>query len=79
MEIVRNSDLCSGCRTCQLVCSFHHTGSFWPDRSSIKVSRNPQNGVLQWCIDSTCDGCKDEEEALCVKYCAYQAIRVIEK
>ncbi len=75
MEIIRNPSLCYGCRTCQLICSFHHTGGFWPDRSSIDVLRNPQTGVIKWSIDSTCDECKSEKEPLCIKYCAYKAIR----
>jgi len=75
MEIIRNPSLCYGCRTCQIACSFHHTGSFWPDRSSIDVLRNPQTGVIKWSIDSTCDECKSEKEPLCTKYCTYKAIR----
>jgi len=79
MEIMIDIDLCYGCKTCQLVCSFHHTGTFWPDRSSISVFRNPQNGIVKWSIDSTCDGCKGENEPLCVKYCVYKAIRIVKK
>jgi len=77
-RIVRNATLCYGCRACQLACSFHQTGSFWPERSSIQVSRNPQNGLVQWAMSSTCDGCKAEEVPLCVKYCSYQALKEAE-
>jgi len=76
MRIVWNPALCYGCKTCQLICSFHHTGSFWPDRSSIKVTRNPQNGVIRWSIDSTCDRCS-KNGPQCVKYCALHAINVM--
>ena len=72
--VARNAALCYGCKTCQLVCSFHHTGSFWPERSSIQVSRNPQTGVVRWTIDKTCDHCGREEQALCVRYCSYNAL-----
>jgi Fe-S-cluster-containing hydrogenase component 2 len=74
-RIVRNAPLCYGCKICQLVCSLHHTGSFWPERSSIQVSRNPQTGVVRWTIDKTCDRCKSEGEPLCVKSCAYAALK----
>lgn len=41
MNIVRDSNLCyTGCKTCQLVSSFHYAKVFWPDQSSISVSRN---------------------------------------
>ena len=74
MKIIRDTNLCYACKTCQLVCSFHHTKTFWPDQSSIFVSRNPQNGIIKWRIKTTCDGCLNEVEPLCVKYCVYGAI-----
>ena len=76
-RIVRRADFCYGCKTCQLVCSLHHTGSFWPERSSIQVFRNPQTGVVRWSIDETCDRCRREEQPLCVKYCSYQALQKV--
>lgn len=74
-HIVRNPALCFGCKNCQLVCSLHLTGSFWPERSSIQVSRNPRAGVVRWTIDESCDRCRQEEEPLCVRYCSYHALR----
>jgi len=77
MKITIDSSLCYSCKTCQLACSFHHTKAFWPEQSSISVSRNPQNGVIKWCIDSTCDGCMNEAVPLCIKYCVYGAISAV--
>ena len=74
-HIARNAALCYGCKNCQLVCSLHLTGSFWPERSSIQVSRNPQTGVVRWTIDESCDRCPHEEEPLCIRYCAYHALK----
>jgi Fe-S-cluster-containing hydrogenase component 2 len=76
-RIARNASLCYGCKICQLVCSFHHTGSFWPERSSIQVFRNPQTGMVRWNLDKTCDQCGCEEQPLCVKYCSYEALRKV--
>ncbi len=76
-RIIRRAALCYGCKTCQLVCSLHLTGSFWPERSSIQVSRNPQTGVVRWSIDKTCDGCGREEQPQCVKYCSYEALQKV--
>jgi Fe-S-cluster-containing hydrogenase component 2 len=74
-RIGRNAALCYGCKICQLVCSFHHTGSFWPERSSIQVFRNPQTGIVRWSIDKTCDQCGCEEQPLCVRFCSYEALK----
>jgi len=79
MKIIRNSDLCYACKTCQLACSFHHTKTFWPERSSIIISRNPQDGTIKWRMNATCDKCVDEEESLCVKYCIYGALQVVKE
>lgn len=67
---------CYGCRACQLICSFHHTGEFNPDKGSIKVTRNYVDGTITWSLDSTCDGCVNEKAPLCIKYCAYNAIEL---
>ena len=79
MKIIRNSKLCYACKICQLACSFHHTKSFWPDRSSINVSRDPQRGTIKWSIKSTCDKCANEKEPLCIKYCTYGALQIENK
>ena len=77
MKIVRNGNLCYACKTCQLACSFHHTKTFWLERSSITVSRNPQDGTIKWRMDATCDKCIGEEGLLCVKYCMYGALQIL--
>ncbi|PIE64869.1 MAG: hypothetical protein CSA26_05930 [Desulfobacterales bacterium] len=65
---------CYCCKTCQLICSYHHTGSFWPAKSSIDVYRNPQDGYLRWSVDNSCDNCAGEEDFLCAKHCVYFAL-----
>jgi Fe-S-cluster-containing hydrogenase component 2 len=73
--IVRTPDLCFGCRTCELACSFHQTGAFAPEQSSIRVTRSNQTGVITWRVDSSCDGCMEEDRPLCIQYCSYGALR----
>lgn len=77
MIIIRNTDACYGCRACQLICGYHQTGKFDPEKSSIKVNRDYKSSVIRWAIDSTCDGCKNEDEPLCVRYCVYGAIKLL--
>lgn len=73
--VIHNHNKCYACKACQIICSYHHNGSFWPEKSSIWVSRNPQDGEIFWNIDSTCDGCKNETKPLCVKFCIYGAMK----
>ena len=63
------SDLCTGCRSCEVACSFHHTRSFSPARSSITVSRDYSTGEIWLTFNLSCDHCINEEEPLCIKFC----------
>lgn len=35
--IARNYENCSGCRKCEVACSFHHEGKIWPEASRVRV------------------------------------------
>lgn len=74
MKIFRKTKGCYGCKCCQLICGFHHTGAFDPSASSIHVQRDYVGGVITWSIDTTCDDCAGEPEPLCAQYCAYGII-----
>ena len=67
---------CTGCRMCELACSFHHKSVFSPELSSIKVSRNNRTGEIQIFLDSTCDLCQ-EEDLQCVKVCCFGALKKV--
>jgi Fe-S-cluster-containing hydrogenase component 2 len=67
---------CGGCKTCEIACSFKHTGEFKPTVSSIKIL-DKEDG-LGFCVclidggtekDNVCDGCKDLDEPICLQYC----------
>ena len=68
---------CGGCSTCEIACSYRHTGIFKPSLSSIKIidRENNEPGFKVLLIESTgedgiaCDGCKDYEEPFCVEIC----------
>jgi len=77
VKIVGDSVACRGCRVCELACSLHHKGYFAPEAASIKVYRDNQNGEVRLSIDSTCDVCRGKHQPLCVKYCAYGALRKV--
>jgi Fe-S-cluster-containing hydrogenase component 2 len=76
MEFFRNPQACYGCRACELICSFHHQGSFLLGGGSIEVSKDHRTGEIRWSVNSTCDSCKNEDLPLCVRYCAYDALTI---
>ena len=77
MKILTDTEACYGCRICELACSFHHNSTFSPDTSSIKVSRDNQNGEIKLFVDSSCDLCKGKARPLCVEYCVYGALQEV--
>jgi Fe-S-cluster-containing hydrogenase component 2 len=67
---------CGGCRTCEMACSFHHTGEFNPSISSIRIVEIAgQEGFLIHLEEKPdgptrmCDGCKGLSVPLCMQYC----------
>jgi len=67
---------CGGCRTCELACSFKHTGFFTHTASSLLVlDKQDHRGYQIRFLDSAegsrpaCDGCQELDEPLCVQYC----------
>jgi len=79
LPIVANSKACTGCRVCELMCSFHHKGVFSPDSSSIRVLSNYRTGMSELSIDSTCDSCRGEEQPLCISYCVFGVLREVKR
>lgn len=67
---------CSGCRICELACSYHHSNHkyFNPKISSLTVERNNERGTITVRVEPTCDHCINETQQLCVKYCSYGAL-----
>jgi len=67
---------CGACRTCEIACSFHHTGEFKPSVSSIKIAerKDGQGCTIQLLNEDdgsrkACDACQGLEEPLCIQYC----------
>ena len=67
---------CGGCRTCEMVCSFHHTGEYNPSVSSIKILENEgKAGYVVLLLEKSgldgfvCDQCRGLARPLCVKVC----------
>ncbi len=69
--IVRDYIKCSGCRRCELACSMHHEGWWWPEASRIRVFM-PFPGVE---VPHFCAQCDDYP---CVASCPVEALSVDE-
>ena len=75
MAVIVNTETCTGCRACELACSFHHRKVFHRNVSSIQVKRNEKEGIFTIFLyrepedgHLACEGC-DEGEQFCVSYC----------
>ena len=70
--LVFDPDLCVGCRTCEAICSLHHTGTINPARSLRRVIAFPGGIFVPM-------GCLQCEDPLCMKVCPVNAITKDEK
>lgn len=56
---------CTGCKTCEVVCSLQHYGECSPEKSAIRVVRREKNGLV-FALPLVCQQC---EPAPCIKAC----------
>lgn len=61
--LVVSPDKCIGCRSCELACSFGHTGEFNPKNSAVTVIAFDEAALA---VPVMCMQCED---AFCVKVC----------
>jgi Fe-S-cluster-containing hydrogenase component 2 len=66
--VVPDVDMCTGCRTCQMVCSLSHEGECNPRLARLQVYRDRHKGVD---IPIICQHC---ENAPCKAVCPTHAI-----
>lgn len=76
MTMKQDMPSCGGCRTCEMVCSFHHTGEYSPSVSSIRILEKENGaGFLIELIEQSgpdgfaCDHCRGLDQPLCLKVC----------
>ena len=67
--LVIDSEKCTGCRKCELVCSVFHTGSYDPERSRIKVLKWEHVGYY---LPVSCQNC---DHASCAEVCPTRACK----
>lgn len=69
-KISINEENCTGCRICQMICSWANGGSFQPGRSYVKVeSKDSAENNFRIEIEQGCKRC-----GLCAVYCVGKAL-----
>lgn len=67
-KLLFNSELCTGCRACELACSFHFENLFAPSKSRIRVVRIDEEGI------DVPVGCEHCDDAVCMLVCPVKAL-----
>jgi carbon-monoxide dehydrogenase iron sulfur subunit len=68
--IAVNHEPCTGCKTCEILCSLYHFGECNPVKSAIHVIRRERGGLV-FCLPLVCLQC---EPAPCIQACPTDAI-----
>ena len=68
--IIINTEMCTGCRMCEISCALRHTHECNPERSRIRVMINEAEGPAAF-VASTCMQC---EIAMCELVCPTGAV-----
>ena len=72
-SLVANPHACTGCRTCEAVCSLIKTGSISPEMARLRIERHPFEGEF---FQRICRQCSVPD---CLNACPIGAIRISEK
>ena len=71
--MIVDTDNCSGCRICELICSMVKFGEYNPHKSHIKLIRNREMDVNIIATDSQCDFC-----GTCIQWCPHDALTIVD-
>ncbi len=71
---VKNVLRCTGCMTCEIICSFVHEGECRPALSKIKVYREPFTGETKIKVENDCDLCGGKVE--CIRWCPVGVLKL---
>jgi Fe-S-cluster-containing dehydrogenase component len=72
--LIFDADKCTGCKMCQLACSYVKHGEFNPNKSCIQVMKNKEMDVNIVALDTKCDFC-----GKCIEWCLPQAIKLVDR
>ncbi len=60
-RIVIQAEKCAGCRQCEMVCSYHHTGEFSPTTARVTVYKDDRDGLDYPVMCHQCSQCPPME------------------
>lgn len=67
--------LCTGCRSCEVACSFMIKGVCDPTKSRVKISRNGETGRVTADLPATCPENCCHGQPPCVEVCIFGALK----
>jgi len=73
-----NTLLCTGCRACELACSFYLSEYCDPAISRIEITRDNEKGEILCQLPLSCPVCSFEIEPPCVYSCGPAALTMKE-
>ncbi len=77
-KVTVDGQKCTGCKACELGCSFHHKKLYNPEESAIHIFMEDTEGIIEvsW-NKAKCDGCANEAQGpQCLYYCKPAALTV---
>ncbi len=78
-NVIVDEEKCTGCKACELGCSFHLHRHYNPEESAIRVWMEDTEGLIEadWTA-SKCDFCVGEAQGpQCIYYCKPNAVEVV--
>ncbi len=69
-DISIHAERCTGCKNCQLACSFVNTGVFDPSSANISIQSAEDTQAVSFL--ETCLGC-----GVCADFCVYGALEKV--
>jgi carbon-monoxide dehydrogenase iron sulfur subunit len=71
--LIVDTDRCTGCKICELVCSMTKFCEFNPRKAYIRVVRDKDLDLNLVTLNTRCDGCSE-----CIKWCMPEAIKFVD-
>ena len=71
--LIVDTDKCTGCKVCELVCSMAKLGEFNPRKSYVRVLKNKEMDINIVALGTKYDFCGE-----CVEWCLPGAIRFVD-
>ncbi len=72
--ILFDPEKCSGCKACEIACSFRKRNFFSPGGASLKINHRPLEREISAEFFKSCDLCFNLEVPFCIEFCATGAL-----